>query len=188
MATILPIGIGTVPNDGLGDTIRDAFDKCNQNFNALNVSAENTMTQIVKASVALTKGQAVYVSGANGTNVLVSKASNTTDVTSSKTLGLITTNLALNDFGSVMVEGILNGLNTASATAGDPVWLGVNGALIYGAANKPVAPAHMVFIGYVLRANVNNGEIYVKVQNGFELEELHNVKINSVVNNQSLIY
>lgn len=188
MATILPIGIGTVPNDGLGDTIRLAFDKCNQNFNALNVSAENTMTQLVKANVALTKGQAVYVSGADGTNVLVSKASNTTDVTSSKTLGLITTNLALNASGSVMVEGILSGLNTSTATAGDPVWLGVDGALIYGVANKPVAPAHMVFIGYVLRANSSNGEIYVKVQNGFELEELHNVSITSLANNQSLIY
>lgn len=188
MATILPIGIGTVPNDGLGDTIRDAFDKCNANFAALNVEQPDLITQPVKAAVALTKGQAVYVSGANGTNVLVSKASNVTEATSSKTLGLISTDLALNAIGEVVTEGMLSGLNTSTATAGDPVWLGVNGALIYGFANKPVAPAHMVFIGYVLRSNVSNGEIYVKVQNGFELEELHNVSITSPINDQSLIY
>ena len=33
----------------------------------------------------------------------------------------------------------------------------------------------MVFIGIVTRVNSNNGEIFVKVQNGFELEELQNV-------------
>lgn len=29
------IGIGTVANDGTGDTLRDAFDKVNDNFNEL---------------------------------------------------------------------------------------------------------------------------------------------------------
>ncbi len=37
----------------------------------------------------------------------------------------------------------------------------------------------MVFIGIVTRKNLNNGEIFVKVQNGFELQELHNVQITS---------
>lgn len=125
MATILPIGIGFIPNDGAGDTIRDAFDKCNQNFNALNITSENTMTQEVKAAVALTKGQAVYISGASSGTALVNKASNVSDAFSNKTLGLITTTLAINDIGAVITEGILSGLNTSGATAGDPVWLGV---------------------------------------------------------------
>ena len=46
----------------------------------------------------------------------------------------------------------------------------------------------MVSIGVVTRVNVNNGEIFVKVANGFELEELHNVLIQSVANNQVLQY
>ena len=29
------IGIGTTANDGTGDSIRDAFDKCNDNFTEL---------------------------------------------------------------------------------------------------------------------------------------------------------
>lgn len=29
------IGIGTTPNDGTGDPLRDAFDKCNDNFTEL---------------------------------------------------------------------------------------------------------------------------------------------------------
>jgi hypothetical protein len=136
----------------------------------------------VKAGVALTKGQAVYVTastGNDGTNMIVGKASNATEATSSKTMGLIDSTLSTNGFGYVITEGILGGLNTNGADAGDPVWLGVDGNLIYGLANKPVAPAHLVFIGIVTRKNQNNGEIFVKPQNGFELNELHNVLIGS---------
>jgi hypothetical protein len=74
---------------------------------------------------------------------------------------------------------LLTGLNTSTAVIGNPVWLGTNGNLIYGLANKPTAPAHLVFIGIVTRVNANNGEIFVRPQNGFELEELHNVSISS---------
>jgi len=142
----------------------------------------------VKAGVALTKGQAVYVSSADGTNMVVSKASNVSESTSSKTLGLIAQNLALNGKGFVITEGLLTGLNTSSATIGDAVWLGTDGNLIYGLANKPYAPAHLVFIGIVTRVNNNNGEIFVKVQNGFELKEIHDVQIISPANNQGIVY
>ena len=40
---------------------------------------------------------------------------------------------------------------------------------------KPSAPNHLVVIGYVVYAHANNGKIFVKVNNGYELEELHNV-------------
>jgi hypothetical protein len=142
----------------------------------------------VKAAVAINKGQAVYVSGANGTNQLVSLASNATEGTSSKTLGLASQNFVINDIGQIITEGLLAGLDTSTATAGDPVWLGVSGNLIYGLANKPVAPAHLVYIGVVTRVNINNGEIYVKIQNGFELREIHDVLISSVANNEGLFY
>lgn len=148
----------------------------------------STLQHEVKAGEVMTKGQAVYVSSADGTNMIVSKASNVSEPTSSKTMGLIIQNLALNGKGYIITEGLLAGLNTASATAGDPVWLGTGGNLIYGLVNKPAAPAHLVFIGIVIRANVSNGEIFVRVQNGFELQELHNVSITSVADNNLLQY
>ena len=143
---------------------------------------------IVRAAESLTKGQAVYVTGANGTNILVSAASNNAETTSSKTMGLLQQNLSTNQSGFVITEGLLAGLNTSSAQQGDPVWLGTNGSLIYGLTNKPYAPAHLVFIGIVTRAHQNLGEIFVKVQNGFELDELHDVYINGKQNNQVLRY
>jgi hypothetical protein len=142
----------------------------------------------VKASQAITKGQAVYVSSADGTNMIVSKASNATEGTSSKTMGLLESTVSTNGFTNVIAEGLLSGLNTNGANAGDPVWLGTDGNLIYGLLNKPSAPAHLVFIGVVTRVNANNGEIFVKVQNGFEMNELHDYVESGVQNNFVISY
>jgi hypothetical protein len=140
----------------------------------------------VKLGEAISKGQAVYVSSADGTNMIVSKASNASEATSSKTIGLLESGGSTNAKVKVIAEGLLSGLNTSSATAGDPVWLGTSGNLIYGLASKPVAPAHLVFIGIVTRSNSSNGEIFVKPQNGFELNEIHDVLISSVATGEVL--
>ena len=144
-------------------------------------------TSVVKHTVknnglsgTITKGTAVYVTGSDGTNMLVGRASNTSEATSSKTMGLMQSDITTTggtQTGFVVTEGLLGGLNTAGTTAGDPVWLGVSGALIYGLINKPYAPAHLVFIGIVTKVSAGSGEIFVKVQNGFELKEIHDVDI-----------
>lgn len=141
----------------------------------------HTISNQVKAGVAINKGQAVYATGADGTNIIVGLASNAAEATSSKTLGLLDATVSANGFANVVENGKLDGLNTLGAVAGDPVWLGVNGNLIYGLANKPYAPANLVFIGIVTRVNANNGEIFVNVQNGFELNEIHDVDLKTTV-------
>lgn len=145
----------------------------------------------VKLSVAMTAGTAVYVSGStggSGTNMIVSKASNASEGTSSKTLGLLASGGNTNDQVFVVTEGLLAGLDTSTAQAGDPVWLGTNGGLIFGLANKPTAPAHLVFIGVVTRVQSNNGEIFVKVQNGFELDELHDLSVKNASDGDMIKY
>lgn len=144
----------------------------------------------VKLGESMTIGTPVYVPIAqdSGTNMTVLKASNAGESTSSKTMGLIASSGITNDLVQVVTEGLLAGINTGSATKGDPVWLGVNGELIFGLSNKPVAPAHLVFLGIVTRAQTNNGEIFVKVQNGFEMNELHNYAEGSVQNNEVIVY
>ena len=150
----------------------------------------NNVQHQVKAGVAINKGQAVYVIDADGTNMIVGLASNNSEATSSKTMGLLNATVSANGFADVITEGLLSGLDTSTAVVGNPVWLGTNGNLIYGLSNKPYAPNHLVFIGIVTRVNANNGEIFVKVQNGFELEELHNVDLQTTapVNNDILAF
>ena len=154
----------------------------NRDWTIDTVSYVSRVQHGVKAAVAINKGQAVYVTSADGTNMIVSLASNGSEATSSKTMGLLDATVAINGMANVVTEGLLAGLDTSLAgTEGDPVWLGDNGNLIYGLPNKPYAPRHLVFIGIVTRKNANNGEIFVKVQNGFELKEIHDVDLITTV-------
>lgn len=137
------------------------------------------------------KGQAVYAGGAVGASgqLRVVLSSNTAESTSSKTFGIMEDTVANGAIGTVVTEGLLEGLDTSTAQPGDPVWLGATpGQLIFGLANKPSAPNHLVFLGIVTRAHQSTGSIFVKVQNGFELDELHDVVISNKQNNQVIRY
>jgi hypothetical protein len=181
----VPVPINGLPAGGTAGQILTKVDATDYNATWQENFAD--WTSVVKHTVknnglsgTITKGTAVYVTGSNGTNMLVGRASNTSEATSSKTMGLMQSDITTtggNQTGFVITEGLIQGLNTAGQTAGDPVWLGVNGALIYGLANKPYAPAHLVFIGIVTKISAGNGEIFVKVQNGFELKEIHDVDL-----------
>lgn len=133
------------------------------------------------SGASIAKGSAVYISGSNGDNALISKAQANAESTSSKTLGLVYETIANDAFGYVVTSGKLTGLDTSTATAGDPVWLSPStaGGIVFGLANKPSAPNHLVYLGIVTRAHAQTGEIEVLVQNGYELDELHDVSITS---------
>jgi hypothetical protein len=191
----------SIPANGLpaGGTVGQILTKVDSvDYNATWQENFADWTSVVKHTVknnglsgTITKGTAVYVTGSNGTNMLVGRASNDSEPTSSKTMGLMQSDITTtggNSTGFVITEGLIQGLNTAGQTAGDPVWLGVNGALIYGLINKPYAPNHLVFIGIVTKISAGNGEIFVKVQNGFELKELHDVQAQSPTLKDTLYY
>ena len=173
---------GLMDSSGALGTSGQILSSTGSNVSWINQStAANDVQNRVKAGVAINKGQAVYVTGADGTNIIVGLASNASEATSSKTLGLLNATVAINGMADVVQIGRLSGLNTLGATAGDPVWLGTGGNLIYGLIGKPYAPANLVFIGIVTRVNVSNGEIFVNVQNGFELNEIHDVDLKTNV-------
>jgi hypothetical protein len=144
-----------------------------------------------QSGVSLDKGTPVRVTGSDGASgkLLIAAASNATEAGSSKTFGLVSSTIANNSNGQVVTNGLLEGVDTTGAVDGDAVWLGVNGAKIFGLANKPVAPAHLVYLGVVVRGGQQNtGSMFVSIQNGFEIEELHNVLITSLANKDALVY
>ena len=53
---------------------------------------------------------------------------------------------------------------------------------------KPYAPQHLVYVAIVEHAHPTQGKLFVKVQNGYELDELHNVAAQSPSNGQVIIY
>jgi hypothetical protein len=135
----------------------------------------------------LTKGTAVYISGATGQRSTVSKALATGDATSAQTLGLITTDLANNANGYVTVIGLVTNINTSAYTDGAQLYLSPTTAGTL-TATKPYAPQHLVYVAIVEYAHATQGKLFVKVQNGYELDELHNVSAQSPSNGQTLVY
>lgn len=134
----------------------------------------------------ISKGKVVYINGAQGQRPTIALASSTSEATSSKTFGFTAEPIADGVEGFVVTEGILRGINTGGLTQGGAVWLSSSGNYTQ---TMPTQPNHGVFLGYVVKANSSSGEIFVKIQNGYELEELHNVLISaSVQNNDLLMY
>lgn len=136
----------------------------------------------------IAKGSVVYISGANGDNPLIALADADSEATSSKTIGIVEATIANGAQGYVIESGLITGVNTGSATAGQPVWLSSTaGGFVFG--NPPAKPANTVYLGVVTRANTNNGTILIKVQNGYELNELHDVSIDGTpADNEVLAY
>jgi predicted heme/steroid binding protein len=132
--------------------------------------------------------QAVRVAGAQGQRLAVALAQANNDPNSASTLGLVCEDISTNQEGFIVNIGQIVNVNTTGSLQGE-TWL--DGNVLYlsptipGALTniKPTAPQHTVIIGYVEYAHANNGKIYVKVDNGYELEELHDVAPTPYVNN-----
>lgn len=137
-------------------------------------------------AVTITKGQPVYMYSAQGDRVSVKLAYNTGDATSAKTLGVCAENIAAGQAGMILCQGVQDGLDLSAYNPGDTLYLGATAGTL--TSTKPYAPNHLVYIGVVERANPGNGRLYVRVQNGYELDELHNVSAQSPSNGQVLIY
>jgi nitrogen fixation protein len=145
-------------------------------------------TTLTKASY-----QAVRVSGATGGRLSVELARADSDINSADTIGLVCETIATNQEGFIITVGQLLDVNTTGSLQGE-TW--ADGDVLYlspttaGAITKvkPTGVGHIVVIGYVEYAHAVNGSIYVKVMNGWELDELHDVDISNVQNGQWLIY
>jgi hypothetical protein len=126
--------------------------------------------------------QAVYISGAQGQRLKVDLALAVTDATSAGTLGLVTENINNNQEGFVTSSGLVNEIDTTGDLQGE-TW--ADGDILYlsplvagDITNvKPLAPDHTVIIGFVVYSHAIHGKIYVKVDNGYEIEELHDVQV-----------
>ena len=124
----------------------------------------------------LSKGTAVYVNGSSGTRLTVAKAIGTSDATSANTIGLVAEDINNGNEGFVKVKGVLNNINTNAFNEGDVLYVSTSTA--GNVTNtKPVGPLHAVKVGYCVKKSGGAGIIYVDVQNGFELDELHDVNV-----------
>jgi hypothetical protein len=122
----------------------------------------------------IAKGVVVRITGSNNASDIprVITASYENDNNSANTLGITNQSIANGADGFVMTEGVLKGINTNAFVSGQLIYLGATGSII---GYAPVAPLHSVRLGEVVREQSNNGSIYVRIDNGYELGELHDV-------------
>jgi len=128
--------------------------------------------------------QAVVVSGAQGQRLAIKLAQADNDANSASTLGLVAENIARNEEGFIVTVGLLKNIDTTGALQSE-TWN--DGDILYLSPTtagritniKPQAPQHTVIIGYVEYAHQNQGKIYVKIDNGYEIDELHNIRITT---------
>ena len=151
-------------------------------------STTNVICQVRNSTGAtLTKGTAVYISGATGQIPTVSKALATSDTYSAQTLGLLNADLANNSNGYVTIIGLIAEIDTSAYTDGQQLYLsGTTAGTLTG--TKTYAPTHLVYVAVVEYAHAVHGKLFVKVQNGYELDEIHNVSAQSPSNGQTIIY
>jgi hypothetical protein len=133
--------------------------------------------------------------GAQGQRLAIVLAQANNDANSVDTLGLVTEDINVNQEGFITNSGLVRGIDTTGTLQGE-TWL--DGDALYLSPTtagsitkvKPQAPQHTVTIGYVVYAHQNNGTIFVKVDNGYEIDELHNVRINtgSLTSGDLLVY
>jgi hypothetical protein len=135
----------------------------------------------------LTKGTIVYINGGSGNKPTVTKAIATSDATSAQTYGVVQANIGNNKNGYVVVIGSLEGLNTSAYAPGTQLYLSSTVAGTW-TSTKQLAPAHLVYVGIVVRQHVNQGVVEVKIQNGYELDEIHDVQIISPSNGDTIVY
>lgn len=140
----------------------------------------------------VTAGTVVQTIGAQGNRIKVSRAQANAESTSVHTLGVVAESIAQNGEGFVTSSGLIRRINTSVDSDGNTT---TEGATVYlspitsggWTVVKPEAPNHLVIVGFIVRRHAVVGEIFVKVDNGYELDELHNVHVTTPVAAGSLL-
>lgn len=180
----LPGGVGTVRWNDTDGTLEFGM-------KGGNVTQQIGQEQLILVKHAdnsgLANGNVVYVVGSDGANKTVRLARADAESTSANTFGVMTEAATGGNKAFCTTFGLVRDLNTSALTEGAMVWLSsaTAGAMT---TTRPAAPNHAVQIGFCIRSHATQGVIFVSVQNGYELDELHNVTISSPSNGQILQY
>jgi len=183
------------PTIGSGDMLKSTYDVDNtgvvDNAEAISIIGRNATGSTLR------KGTIIYISGSTGNRPNFIKAQANGESTSAGTFGVIKEDIANNTDGYCTTLGYLDNLDTRTTATypftsdtladGDTIYLSPTTAG-YITNIKPSAPNHLVYIGKVTRTSPTNGTIVYRIQNGYELNEIHDVAISSVADKQLLSY
>jgi hypothetical protein len=133
------------------------------------------------------------VSAAQGQRLAVDYALADSNGNSTDTIGIVYENIDNNQSGKLITVGEITGLNTTGTLQGQ-TW--EDGDVLYldstTAGNltniQATAPNHLVVMGYVVYAHPNQGKIYCRISNGWEIGELHDVYAPTPTHNEGIFW
>lgn len=144
----------------------------------------------------LYKGTVIYILGSTGNRPNYVKAQANAEATSAGTFGVVLADIPNNSDGQAVTIGTIDSLDTRSVAThpfttdtladGDTIYLSPTIAG-YVTNVKPKAPNHLVYVGKVVRTSPTNGTIVYRIQNGYELDEIHDVQILTTPSNGQVL-
>lgn len=133
-------------------------------------------------------GEVVYLYGYDDTYNLaaVKRADNSNAATSETVIGMATETIQPGYPGFITQRGVVHDIDLTGIDGGEFLWLNSTGGFT---KIEPEAPNHKVFIGIALKHPGNNmGSIFVLINPGAEIGNLHDVHIDSLTSGQTLKY
>lgn len=155
-------------------------------------SASRLVTTVYNNSGStITKGSVIYINGRHSSNLpTIALAQANSEDNSYATFALVQDDITNNNSGTIIQAGNISNLNlpTASFADGEVVYLSptVAGGLTTNKTSV-LAPNHIVKIGTITRAHPTFGSIEIRIENGWQLDELSDVQIPIVPNDSTLL-
>jgi hypothetical protein len=137
----------------------------------------------------ITKGSLVYANGTVGSSgrITVAKFIANGSIDTKYLLGITAHDLSNGEDGYVISFGKIRQVNTDTFAAGAILYPSPTVAGVWTDV-EPIAPNIDMPIGFCINSHVNNGTIAIRVASGYKLNELHDVRITSPIENSSLYY
>lgn len=132
------------------------------------------------SGITLSKGSPVYVTGSTG-NVPNVAYADANDLNQMPAIGIVLDSISTNNFGQVMVGGIISNFNTSAFATGEQVYVSpiTPGALTNV---RPVSPYIAQRMGSILVSGISNGSLLVKIApflGGLESGTLSDFNLNT---------
>lgn len=138
------------------------FEQDNEASTNLILGRDNVFIAKNTSGVNFIAGQTVYVTGATGNVPNVGLAIASSTVNKIPAVGITLDPINDNNFGQIMINGIISNINTSAFSVGDSIYLSTItlGGLINA---RPLTPDYVQRIGSVLVSGVGNGSLLVSV-------------------------
>lgn len=137
----------------------------------------------------ISKGVAVMATGSMGAKgrITIAPMDATGDVSQYFYLGITAQEIANGEDGKVLQLGKITDIDTSAWTTGDVLWLDPTtaGGLT---VTQPSAPNLKVPTAFVVHSSASVGVLAVRVNPGYNIEDLHNVEIDTPTDGQVLKY